>query len=109
MPQARPLLHCCQSVSPGNAQSTQDGTQTSLLTALFFLMQLRTRALSLPRHAHSPADMLPPVLRLLRAELPLELRLMGVRMSGLRKVRHNLSMWKKLAGGGGSDWSTDSS
>ncbi|KAG2487883.1 hypothetical protein HYH03_013465 [Edaphochlamys debaryana] len=48
--------------------------------------EVRTRSVTLPRHVRAAPDMLPPVLRLLRAEQPLELRLMGVRMAGLRKV-----------------------
>ncbi|KXZ53568.1 hypothetical protein GPECTOR_6g485 [Gonium pectorale] len=47
--------------------------------------EVRTRAATLPRHARCAADMLPAVLRLLRAEMPVELRLMGVRMAALRK------------------------
>ncbi|GIL83396.1 hypothetical protein Vretifemale_12223, partial [Volvox reticuliferus] len=48
--------------------------------------EVRTRAATLPRHLRKASDMLPTVLRLLRAEGPLELRLMGVRMAALRKV-----------------------
>ncbi|GLI59867.1 hypothetical protein VaNZ11_001862, partial [Volvox africanus] len=48
--------------------------------------EVRTRAATLPRYIRKASDMLPTVLRLLRAEGPLELRLMGVRMAALRKV-----------------------
>ncbi|GIL53058.1 hypothetical protein Vafri_8749 [Volvox africanus] len=48
--------------------------------------EVRTRAATLPRYLRTASDMLPTVLRLLRAEGPLELRLMGVRMASLRKV-----------------------
>ena len=41
--------------------------------------------------------MLPPILRLLRAELPVEIRLMGVRGSNLRKAPQSLD---QLAAGG---------
>ncbi|KAG2435355.1 hypothetical protein HXX76_007428 [Chlamydomonas incerta] len=48
--------------------------------------EVRTRASTLPRHARTVVDILPAVLRLLRAELPVTIRLMGVRMAMLRKV-----------------------
>ncbi|EFJ44099.1 hypothetical protein VOLCADRAFT_118878, partial [Volvox carteri f. nagariensis] len=47
--------------------------------------EVRTRAATMPRYVRTASDMLPTVLRLLRAEGPLELRLMGVRMAALRK------------------------
>uniref|UniRef100_A0A383WPR7 DNA polymerase kappa n=1 Tax=Tetradesmus obliquus TaxID=3088 RepID=A0A383WPR7_TETOB len=47
---------------------------------------VRTRGVTLPGHVHTPQQMLPPVLKLLRAELPCEIRLMGVRGSALRRV-----------------------
>ena len=40
--------------------------------------ELRTRSATLPQHVHAPADMLAPLRRLLAAELPIEIRLMGV-------------------------------
>ncbi|KAK9820063.1 hypothetical protein WJX72_005623 [[Myrmecia] bisecta] len=49
--------------------------------------ELRTRAITLPVHVSSAEDILAPALRLLRVELPLELRLMGIRMSNFKEVR----------------------
>lgn len=43
--------------------------------------EVRTRAVTLPRHIHTAEDILGTALRLLRAELPVEVRLMGLRMS----------------------------
>lgn len=48
--------------------------------------EVRTRATTLPGHVHTAEQMLPPLLKLLRAELPVEIRLMGVRGSALRTV-----------------------
>ncbi|KAG2446814.1 hypothetical protein HYH02_008374 [Chlamydomonas schloesseri] len=48
--------------------------------------EVHTRAATLPRHARTVSDILPAVLRLLRAEMPVTIRLMGVRMATLRKV-----------------------
>jgi hypothetical protein len=52
--------------------------------------QVRTRAVTLPSYVSSAAAMLPPILKLLRAELPVEIRLMGVRGSNLRKAPQRL-------------------
>lgn len=71
--------------------------------------RVTTHAKTLPRHVHTPEDILPPVLRLLTAQLPVSLRLMGVRMSGLRKRRGGaeagsspLSKFLKRAQAGGA-------
>jgi hypothetical protein len=45
----------------------------------------RSRSVTLPQHISSAAQMLPHVLKLLRPELPIEIRLMGVGGSKLRK------------------------
>ncbi|KAF6260719.1 hypothetical protein COO60DRAFT_856036 [Scenedesmus sp. NREL 46B-D3] len=47
---------------------------------------VRTRAVTLAGHVHTAQQMLPPILKLLRAELPCEIRLMGVRGSALRRL-----------------------
>ena len=56
-------------------------------------MQVTTHAKTLSQHLRTPESILPVVLSLLKdkhssSAQPLELRLMGVRMSGLRKVRN---------------------
>jgi DNA polymerase kappa len=43
--------------------------------------EVRTRAVTLPRYVHTAEDILAAGLKLLRAELPVEIRLMGLRMS----------------------------
>lgn len=43
--------------------------------------QLRTRAMTLPKYIHTASDILAAALKLLQAELPIEVRLMGLRMS----------------------------
>eukprot|EP00879_Flechtneria_rotunda_P019902 GHRR01020918.1.p1 GENE.GHRR01020918.1~~GHRR01020918.1.p1 ORF type:complete len:692 (+),score=273.23 GHRR01020918.1:531-2606(+) len=48
--------------------------------------EVRTRAVTLASYVSTPAQMLPPILKLLQAELPIEIRLMGVRGSNLRKI-----------------------
>lgn len=50
-------------------------------------MQVRTRAVTLPQHISSAQDLLVAGLRLLRPELPLELRLIGLRASNFLEVR----------------------
>lgn len=49
--------------------------------------EVRQRSRTLARHSSREEELLAAALGLLRAELPVELRLMGVRMGGLRKVR----------------------
>jgi hypothetical protein len=58
--------------------------------------KVRTRSVTLARHSDRPDEVLRAVLKLLRAELPITARLMGVRMSSLRNKPH-----KKGAGGAG--------
>ena len=48
--------------------------------------QVRTRAVTLGSHISAGADIRAEALRLLRMELPLELRLMGIRMSSFLQV-----------------------
>ena len=48
--------------------------------------QVRTRAVTLGSHISAGADIRAEALRLLRMELPLELRLMGIRMSSFFQV-----------------------
>eukprot|EP00798_Chlamydomonas_sp_ICE-L_P013199 gene13199-19034_t len=63
--------------------------------------ETRTRSATIPTYASRPNDMLPPVLRLLRAEFPIEVRLMGIRASNLRKKNVRLPQFfkpKSLAG-----------
>lgn len=47
---------------------------------------VRTRAVTPGNYISKAADMLPHLLKLLAAEMPIEIRLMGVRMSNLRKI-----------------------
>lgn len=49
--------------------------------------EVRTRAHSLPQHISTAADIEAVALRLLKAELPIEIRLMGMRMSHFLEVR----------------------
>lgn len=60
------------------------------LPPVAFILQVRTRAVTLSSFVSSAAAMLPPILKLLRAELPVEIRLMGVRGSNLRKAPQRL-------------------
>lgn len=65
-------------------------TRAHTHTAACTRTQVTTHARTLAHHVRTPSDMLPPVLGLLaskqRAAPGMEIRLMGVRMSGLRKV-----------------------
>ena len=47
---------------------------------------MRTRAATLPQHISATDQILSAALRLLRAELPIEIRLMGLRMSNFAEV-----------------------
>lgn len=49
--------------------------------------EVRTRAHSLPQHISTAAEIQAVALRLLKAELPIEIRLMGMRMSHFLEVR----------------------
>lgn len=49
--------------------------------------EVRTRAHSLPQHISTAAEIEAAALRLLREELPIEIRLMGMRMSHFLEVR----------------------
>ena len=49
--------------------------------------EVRTRAHSLPQHISTTAEIEAVALRLLKAELPVEIRLMGMRMSHFLEVR----------------------
>ena len=49
--------------------------------------EVRTRAHSLPQHISTAAEIEAVALRLLKAELPIEIRLMGMRMSHFLEVR----------------------
>lgn len=73
------------------ADMTGEGIEGRVLTLKLKLstFETRQRSKTLPRHSCREEDLLAAALALLRAELPLELRLMGVRMGGLRKVSRN--------------------
>lgn len=58
--------------------------------------QLRTRAMTLPKYMHAAADILAAALKLLHAELPIEVRLMGLRMSGFLE---QVGPWLRCGGG----------
>ncbi|KAK2076547.1 hypothetical protein QBZ16_005307 [Prototheca wickerhamii] len=66
------------------ADMAREGLRAKTLTLKLKLtsFELRTRAASLERHICKADDILAVALRLLRAEYPLEIRLMGLRMSG---------------------------
>lgn len=49
--------------------------------------EVRTRAQSLPQHIGTAAEIEAVALRLLREELPIEIRLMGMRISHFLEVR----------------------
>lgn len=49
-------------------------------------MQVRTRAVTLPQHINSSSAIHLAALRLLRAEMPIEIRLMGLRMSNFLEI-----------------------
>lgn len=49
--------------------------------------EVRTRAHSLPQHISTAAEIEAVALRLLKAEVPIEIRLMGMRMSHFLEVR----------------------
>jgi len=49
--------------------------------------ELRSRAHSLPQHISTASEIEAVALRLLKAELPIEIRLMGMRMSHFLEVR----------------------
>ncbi|PNH03025.1 DNA polymerase kappa [Tetrabaena socialis] len=69
------------------AEMAEEGIEGRNVTLKLKLatFEVCTRAVTLPRHMRTAADILPAVLRLLRNEMPLTLRLMGVRMAALRK------------------------
>lgn len=49
--------------------------------------EVRSRAHSLPQHISTASEIAAVALRLLKAELPIEIRLMGMRMSHFLEVR----------------------
>ena len=49
--------------------------------------EVRTRAHSLPQYISTFEEIFAPALRLLKAEMPVEIRLMGMRMSHFLEVR----------------------
>ena len=49
--------------------------------------EVRTRAHSLPQYISSFDEIIAPAMRLLKAEMPIEIRLMGMRMSHFLEVR----------------------
>lgn len=65
-------------------ENIEGRTVTLKLKATNF--EVRTRAVTLPQYVSKASDILPVVLKLLRAELPIEIRLMGIRMANLRKI-----------------------
>ena len=65
-------------------ESIEGKTITLKLKATNF--ELRTRAATLGCHIRLAEEMMPHVRALLKAELPIEIRLMGLRMSNLRPV-----------------------
>jgi hypothetical protein len=67
-----------------------EAANLGLCVCAALLAQVRTRAVTLPSYVSSAAAMLPAILKLLHAELPVEIRLMGVRCSNLRKVPQRL-------------------
>jgi len=58
---------------------------------------VRTRAMTLPKYIHKQADILKYALQLLQAELPVSLRLMGLRMNSLasRNQEHGIERFIK--------------
>lgn len=69
------------------ADMASEGIEAKTLTLKLktTAFDIRTRAVTLPQYVSTAAQMLPPILKLLKAELPVEIRLMGVRGSNLRK------------------------
>ena len=63
-------------------------TQALLMLLKRPVLQVRTRAVTLGQHISAGADIRAEALRLLRMELPLDLRLMGIRMSSFFQVPH---------------------
>lgn len=49
--------------------------------------EVRTRAVTLQQPVSTAQEILQPALRLLRAEMPIEIRLMGIRVSSFVEVR----------------------
>lgn len=49
--------------------------------------EVRTRAHSLPQYVSTYEEIFPVAMRLLKAEMPIEIRLMGLRMSHFLEVR----------------------
>ena len=59
--------------------------------------EVRTRAQSLPQYISTFEEIVAPAMRLLKAEMPIEIRLMGMRMSHFLEVRKE-SNQKSIAG-----------
>lgn len=59
--------------------------------------EVRTRAHSLPQYISTFEEIVAPAMRLLKAEMPIEIRLMGMRMSHFLEVRKD-SNQKSIAG-----------
>lgn len=74
--------------------------------------EVRTRSQTLPSYCSAAGELAPSLLRLLAAELPIEIRLMGVRMANLRKKGGTVrgagiaDFFRKAATGGGSHGAT---
>lgn len=50
------------------------------------VFQVKTRAVTLPKHVCAVEDLLPPALKQLKAEMPISLRLLGLRLSNFLYV-----------------------
>ncbi|GMH35231.1 hypothetical protein BSKO_03099 [Bryopsis sp. KO-2023] len=63
--------------------------QTVTLKLKLSSFEIRTRAITLPHYVCSAQEILKPVLKLLAAELPIKIRLMGVRVSNFWEDRRD--------------------
>jgi DNA polymerase kappa len=101
-----PLLESlAESLAEDMAREGLEARTLTLKLKLARTFELRTRSATLEggAHARSAAQMMPVLQRLLRAEGPeLELRLMGVRASGLRVTRERRRQELAEAGGEGA-------
>ena len=86
------LVSLTEHLAADMAKESLEG-RTFTLKLKLSSFEVHTRAVTLSRHGSAMGDLLPSLRKLLQAEQPCEIRLLGVRASGLRK--------KEAAGGRG--------
>ena len=84
-----PILQCAEIAEHLAGDMARENLKGKTLTLKLktTAFEVRTRAHSLPQHISTAAEIEAVALRLLKAEVPIEIRLMGMRMSHFLEVR----------------------